>query len=94
MHVADLTRWFFVVAFALAAWVDVRAAAPPNIVFILIDDLGWSDVGCYGSKFYRTPNIDKLAREACAFTDAYAAARFVRRPAPAFWPENIQRGST
>ena len=45
----------------------------PNIVFILIDDLGWADVGCFGSKFYRTPNIDKLAGQGMRFTDAYAA---------------------
>lgn len=45
----------------------------PNIVFILADDLGWSDLGCYGSKFYETPNIDKLASEAIRFTNAYAA---------------------
>ena len=44
-----------------------------NFVFILIDDLGWTDVGCYGSSFYETPNIDKLAREGMRFTDAYAA---------------------
>jgi arylsulfatase A-like enzyme len=51
-------------------------AAPknkPNFVFILVDDLGWTDVGCYGSKFYETPNIDKLARRGMRFTDAYAA---------------------
>jgi len=45
----------------------------PNFVFFLIDDLGWTDLGCYGSKFYGTPNIDKLAKEAMLFTDAYAA---------------------
>ena len=45
----------------------------PNIVFILADDLGWSQVGCYGSSFYETPNIDRLAREGMRFTDAYAA---------------------
>jgi len=44
-----------------------------NIVFILVDDLGWSDVGCYGSTFYETPNIDRLASEGVRFTDAYAA---------------------
>ena len=45
----------------------------PNIVFILIDDLGWTDTGCYGSKFYETPNINRLAAEGMRFTDAYAA---------------------
>ncbi len=52
-----------------------RAAAPqkPNIVFILIDDMGYRDVGCYGSRFYQTPNIDRLAEQGMRFTDAYAA---------------------
>ncbi|MBD3386446.1 sulfatase-like hydrolase/transferase, partial [candidate division KSB1 bacterium] len=45
----------------------------PNIVFILVDDLGWKDLGCYGSTFYETPNIDRLAAEGMRFTDAYAA---------------------
>ncbi len=45
----------------------------PNIVFILIDDLGYSDVGSYGSELYETPNIDKLASESVKFTQAYAA---------------------
>ncbi|MEY2409867.1 MAG: arylsulfatase [Verrucomicrobiota bacterium] len=47
---------------------------PPNIVFILMDDLGWADLGCQGSDFYRTPNIDRLAREGMRFTQAYAAS--------------------
>lgn len=45
----------------------------PNIVFILADDLGWRDTGCYGSSFYETPNIDRLATEGIRFTNAYAA---------------------
>ena len=45
----------------------------PNFLFILADDLGWSQVGCYGSNFYETPNIDALARGGMRFTDAYAA---------------------
>jgi arylsulfatase A len=45
----------------------------PNIVFILIDDMGWPDLGCYGSQFHETPNIDRLARQGMKFTDAYAA---------------------
>lgn len=46
----------------------------PNIIFILIDDLGWKDTSCMGSKFYDTPNIDRIANEGMLFTDAYAAA--------------------
>ncbi|MHC4462448.1 MAG: sulfatase [Planctomycetota bacterium] len=45
----------------------------PNFLFILADDMGWSQLGCYGSNFYETPNIDRLAGEGMRFTDAYAA---------------------
>ncbi len=44
-----------------------------NFVFILADDLGWRDLGCFGSTFYETPRIDQLAREGIRFTNAYAA---------------------
>ena len=47
--------------------------APPNIIFILADDFGWRDLGCYGSTFYETPNLDGLAAGGMRFTDAYAA---------------------
>ena len=60
----------------LALMSSMRASnsdAKPNIVFILADDLGWADLGCYGSKFYETPNLDQLAKEGVKFTDAYAA---------------------
>lgn len=46
----------------------------PNIVLVLVDDLGWRDLGCYGSTFYETPNIDRLAAGGALFTDAYAAS--------------------
>lgn len=49
------------------------AAERPNVVFFLVDDLGQRDLGCYGSTFYETPNIDRLAKEGARFTDAYAA---------------------
>ena len=45
----------------------------PNFVFILIDDMGWPDLGCYGHPFHETPNIDRLAAQGMRFTDAYAA---------------------
>lgn len=64
------------VAFLLMLLSQVVPAAEtgkPNIIFILADDLGWSDLGCYGSRFYETPNLDRLAREGMRFTAAYAA---------------------
>ena len=50
------------------------AQEKPNIVFIIIDDLGWKDVGYMGSNYYETPNIDRLARQGMIFTNAYANA--------------------
>jgi arylsulfatase A-like enzyme len=44
-----------------------------NVILVLADDLGWKDLGCYGSDFYQTPNIDKLARDGMKFTQAYSA---------------------
>jgi arylsulfatase A-like enzyme len=44
----------------------------PNLIMILIDDLGWRDLACYGSSFYETPNLDRLAAQGMRFTDAYA----------------------
>lgn len=49
------------------------AETRPNFLFVLVDDLGWKDLGCYGSHFYETPNIDKLAATGVRFTRAYAA---------------------
>ena len=49
------------------------ASTKPNIIFILADDLGWTDLGCYGSIFCETPNLDRLAAQGMRFTDAYAA---------------------
>ena len=63
----------------LCAWGMASAVAEKNIeqetnvVFILIDDMGWKDLGCYGGEVFETPNIDRLASEGMRFTDAYAA---------------------
>src|SRR5437588_9899779 len=64
---------FFVVALTsihpLAA--QEKPARRPNIVFILADDLGWTDLGCQGSKYYETPHIDRLAAQGLRFTSHY-----------------------
>jgi len=56
----------------------LAGAGPPpkplNLVFVLADDFGWSDLNCYGGDLVETPNIDRLARESVRFTDAYAAS--------------------
>jgi arylsulfatase A-like enzyme len=49
------------------------AERPPNVVVFLIDDMGWTDLGCYGSDLYETPHIDRLAKDGMKFTNAYAA---------------------
>jgi len=49
------------------------AAEPPNFVVILVDDLGYADIGAYGSSFYETPHIDALAESGLRFTDGYAS---------------------
>jgi arylsulfatase A-like enzyme len=46
------------------------AAQPPNIIFIMADDLGWRDVGCYGNSFVETPHLDRLAKDGMRFTKA------------------------
>jgi arylsulfatase A-like enzyme len=67
---------FLALLTAVAPWVFGAASAAqknPNIVFFLADDLGQRDLGTYGSTFYETPHLDRLAREGAKFTDAYAA---------------------
>lgn len=62
-------------AAAILASPALRGAASdkPNFVFLLADDLGWADLGCYGSRFHETPNLDSLAASGIRFTEAYAA---------------------
>lgn len=57
----------------LATCGTLSAQKKPNFVFLLVDDLGWGDFGCYGATFYETPHIDKLAKDGMLFTNAYAA---------------------
>src|SRR5262245_8178825 len=70
----DWTLICVVFALTLPGLAAVSApAATPNIVLIFCDDMGYADVGCYGAKGYKTPNIDRLARQGVRFTDFYAA---------------------
>lgn len=52
---------------------DPQPQAPRHVILILADDLGYADLACYGSRYYRTPHIDRLAAEGTRFTDAYSA---------------------
>lgn len=60
--------FFFLCAF------NASAADRPNIIFILADDMGYGDLGCYGAEKIRTPNIDRLAKEGIVFTDGHCGA--------------------
>ena len=63
-------------SFLLSPFAFTAAAReqPPNIVLILADDLGWSDLGCYGADLHETPNLDRLARQGARFTHAFSSA--------------------
>lgn len=56
-----------------AAGTSQKAAQKPNVIVILLDDFGYTDLACYGSRYYETPNIDRLASQGIRFTNAYAA---------------------
>jgi arylsulfatase A-like enzyme len=58
--------------FAIMCGPAFAAAQKPNLIFLMADDMGWGDAGCYGQKHIQTPNIDRLAREGTRFTDVYA----------------------
>lgn len=66
-------RLWAALAISAVTAVAAHAAKPMNVVVILADDLGWTDLACFGSKLNDTPNIDKLARDGMKFTQAYSA---------------------
>ncbi|MCC6262298.1 MAG: arylsulfatase [Bryobacterales bacterium] len=59
---------------AAAMATNAASRRPPNIVYVMLDDLGYADFGCYGQKLIRTPNVDRFAREGLRFTDCYAGS--------------------
>ncbi len=71
----DVSRVFLLLLAVVSLGVSPAKGAdkPLNFVVILVDDMGWTDLTCQGSKFYETPNVDRLAKEGMRFTDGYAA---------------------
>lgn len=61
--------WLLILVLVCAGF----SSAKPNVVFLLVDDLGWADLACYGNTLHETPNVDRLAAQGIRFTDAYAA---------------------
>ena len=67
-------RFLSLIALSICCVVPAIAdRSQPNVVLILVDDMGWMDLSCQGSDYFRTPRIDDLARRGMRFTDAYAA---------------------
>src|SRR5215216_6433874 len=68
---------FIALLFAVLSFAPVNSfgATPSklNVILILADDFGWTDLACYGSKLYQSPNIDRLARDGVKFTQNYSA---------------------
>ena len=64
-----------------------RADVPeqPNIIYIMVDDLGYGDLGCYGQKTIETPNLDRMAAEGMRFTDYYAGCTVCRPSRLSLW---------
>ena len=76
--------WMSLAAFVLLAWFAYPTAAeqPPNLIFILVDDQGYYDLGSYGATEFATPNIDQLATDGVRFTNYYAAALCIPKTDP------------
>jgi len=62
------------IAAGSCAFADSKNSKTPNIIFILVDDLGYGDLGCFGQKQIKTPDIDKMAAEGMRFTNHYAGS--------------------
>src|SRR5436190_9304636 len=81
-RIEKLTMFFRTIALASAfvcfaaatSFAAEPASRPPNIIHILADDLGYDEIGCYGAKDVKTPNLDRLAKEGMTFTSFYSPA--------------------
>jgi len=73
-HIPVVLLTFSAIAALLSLPIAYLSAAPPNIVLIYIDDLGYGDVGCYGATAVKMPHIDRLAKEGLRFTDGHCGS--------------------
>jgi hypothetical protein len=71
-------RLFFTTFCFTLGLVQSSTAVHPNVVFFLVDDMGWRDVACFGSSFYETPNIDRFAKQGFALRTPTRPATSVR----------------
>ena len=72
--ITKLIKCFFLAIFACIFYVQAQEITKPNIILIVADDLGYGDLGSYGSQIIKTPHLDRLAAQGVRFTDAYAGA--------------------
>ena len=77
----------------IAAEAEAGAGTRPNIVFVMVDDMGYANLGCYGSKAVRTPNLDRMASEGMRFTDCYSGDT-VCAPARSTLMTGLHKGHT
>jgi len=70
----DFMKWAGISTLSIATSTIAQNNRKPNFLFILVDDLGWSDLACYGADLHETPNIDRLASQSVRFSNAYAAS--------------------
>jgi arylsulfatase A len=84
---------FLILSLAVLAKPQLVPAEKPNILFIMVDDMGYHDLGCYGSKTIQTPNLDRLASEGMRFTDCYSGDT-VCAPARSTLMTGLHKGHT
>jgi len=70
----SFAAWLAWALFCVSGSLQAQEDAPPNVIVILCDNLGYGDVGCFGSKLHRTPHLDQMAAEGMMLTDLYAAS--------------------
>ncbi len=75
----------FLLTFATGLAANADAERPPNIIYIMTDDLGYGDLGCYGQKVVQTPNLDRMAAEGMRFTDHYSGHTVCRPSRLVLW---------